>query len=167
MFLVSTRASSVTDKMAMFGTEKYNKDRRMPGAHHLVVRGAGGEEGMQLVPLEFYPHRKKMAAEFLRGSLQGEEGGLEERWWGGRKWLVNVQIWTDYVRPDLDHSVSTSIDRFLRIDKGENRRRRRKGRKEMPLGNTLFGVNRVGAALEVIAWDTSHWGDEVSRCLWQ
>ena len=45
MFLVSTHASFVTDKMAMFGTEKYNKDGRMPGAHHLVVRGAGGEEG--------------------------------------------------------------------------------------------------------------------------
>ena len=122
---------------------------------------------MQLVPLEFYPHRREMAMKLLKESLQGRGGELEERWWGGHKWLVNVEAWADYVRPSLDYSMSTTIDRFLQLDEGENRRRRQKGRREVPLGDTLFGVNRIGAALEVIAWDTSHWGDEVSRCLWQ
>ena len=153
--------------MAMLRTEEFNKDGRMPGAHQLVLQGASCGGGMQLVPLKFYPHRREMARVFLRESLQGREGELEERWWGGRKWLVNVRTWADYVRPDLDHSTSTSIDRFLRVDEGANRRRRRKGKRGVPLGDTLFGVNRVGAALEVIAWDTSHWGDEVSKCLWQ
>ena len=39
--LASIRASSVTDEMARFGVEKYNKDGKMPGAHQLVDAGRG------------------------------------------------------------------------------------------------------------------------------
>ena len=80
MFLVPIHVLFVADKMAMFHTEDYNKDGKMPGAHQLILQGAGYEGGMQLVPLQFYPHRREMAVEFLQESLQGEEGELEERW---------------------------------------------------------------------------------------
>ena len=79
--------------------------------------------------------------------------------------MVNVRTWAGFVRPSLDHGTSTSIDRFLRVDEGANRRRRRKGKEEVSMGDTLFGVNRNGIAVKVIAWDISHWRDEVFRCL--
>ena len=120
-------------------TEEYHKDGKMPGAHQLLLQGAGGEGGLQLVPLKFYPHRRELARVFLRESLQGREGELEERWWGGHKWLVNVRAWADYVLPSADHGISAAIDRFLRVDEGANRRRLRNGKREVPLGDTLFG----------------------------
>ena len=81
--------------------------------------------------------------------------------------MVSVWAWVEFVGPNLDHDASTSIDRLLRIDREMNRRRRRKGKIAVPVANTLFGVNRYSDAKEVIAWDKSHWRDEVSRCLWQ
>ena len=83
MTLASVYISYAADKMAMFKSEEYNDDGKMPGAHQLVLRGGGYAGGMQLVPLKFYPHREEMSVKSLEELLRGKAGNLEERRWGG------------------------------------------------------------------------------------